>query len=997
MQYQRRLGPGGRNTDPDHRHHRRSDHDPVRPPRPPHSLDRPHRHHHHDQLRFVRQRNADHDDRNGGRAQPLDQQPHRRTGACRANGVAGQRGDGRGDRHPLPRRVTDRGADSSACSGRPVTDWTATDYDALGRPVASEHADGSTAATSYGLSDSYSITRTADEDGNDITTRYSDGWGNLARVTQDSVEHPGQQSTVSYTYDVLGQQTATTDPHGNTETVTWNMLGQKTADNDPDRGVTSYRYDPAGNLTWTQDARGRIVTTQYDALNRPVASTDSTTGQRKTWTYDGDGGADTGQLTAESDPSASGCAGQVSHRWSYNLLGAITQQTQCTGGLTATVTTSYDPLGEQTAVIYPDKLTVKQTYDAAGQLTAVPRFVSAITYTGAGQVASVSYANGTSARDSYDLARGWLTAQDVTSSASHGTVFDQTYTYDPAGTIAATSSDSSGRDLAYTYNTLDELTGVTNAATGQSTQTLQYDDLGNIVSNSAVGAYRYPASRQCSGSDCTGPQAAQAAGGHTYTYDADGDTLTDTADGVTTTYNWTTDGMLATVSAPRAGTVTSTYDADDNLVKLTDRAGTTVYMGDLALHTSAGWTDYIYANGTLVAQHSGSKTLWYTEDEQGSTRAMTDESGQTVSASSYTAYGAPQSSAPQQRGYTGAQPVGSSPLLDLQARDYNPATGRMLSADTMTTTDTAIGLDRYAYAFDNPVNYTDPSGHDAKQSQPDDISWNGFLAASAAYASQGSLGFYVVAASQTTQTWEAASVPTPTPTAPDGPSAASACRNCHLLDASQPADTPGMGDVKLAEGDVPIAQGGYLRPETYGDLTAMSNSDMLTTLVASGIPAESVNGYDPAAQRELALEMEEISVVFQVLLQATSFGLQPVPTTVGWGSGGSFYDAPPSVMNPANGTAWELELAEAYIQAGFRVEVAPGGVMTPYARIGGTGIRKPDLAIYDQQGNLLELIEAKASPTAQYTLLNREQDQWIYDNWGVITSVVRRAVGGGVH
>ena len=132
-------------------------------------------------------------------------------------------------------------------------------------------------ATSYGLSDGYDTTRTADEDGNDVTTRYTDGWDNLTKVAQDSAEHPGQQTAVTYAHDVLGEQTSVTDPHGNTETTTWNMLGQKTADNDPDRGLTSYRYDPAGNLTRTQDARGRVTTMQYDALNRLRASTDVTT------------------------------------------------------------------------------------------------------------------------------------------------------------------------------------------------------------------------------------------------------------------------------------------------------------------------------------------------------------------------------------------------------------------------------------------------------------------------------------------------------------------------------------------------------------------------------------------------------------------------------------------------------------------------------------------------------------------------------------------------
>ena len=49
-------------------------------------------------------------------------------------------------------------------------------------------------------------------------------------------------------------------------------------------------------------------------------------------------------------------------------------------------------------------------------------------------------------------------------------------------------------------------------------------------------------------------------------------------------------------------------------------------------------------------------------------------------------------------------------LLDYNARMYDPALGRFVSADTIVPGGVQ-GLDRYAYVGNNPVRFTDPSGH----------------------------------------------------------------------------------------------------------------------------------------------------------------------------------------------------------------------------------------------------------------------------------------------
>lgn len=51
-------------------------------------------------------------------------------------------------------------------------------------------------------------------------------------------------------------------------------------------------------------------------------------------------------------------------------------------------------------------------------------------------------------------------------------------------------------------------------------------------------------------------------------------------------------------------------------------------------------------------------------------------------------------------------------LLDYNARFYDPITGRFTSADTIVPGGVQ-GLDRYAYSNNAPLNYIDPSGHEA--------------------------------------------------------------------------------------------------------------------------------------------------------------------------------------------------------------------------------------------------------------------------------------------
>jgi RHS repeat-associated protein len=151
------------------------------------------------------------------------------------------------------------------------------------------------------------------------------------------------------------------------------------------------------------------------------------------------------------------------------------------------------------------------------------------------------------------------------------------------------------------------------------------------------------------------------------------------------------------------------------------------------VHTNA-WTRYCYdgwevrreasSDGSWVNYVNGDEMddhLWqtrsitptsyvmdvYLTDHQGSVRGILDGSGNLASSNGYDTFGN-RTQGNSRFGYTGREHDPDTGLMYYRARWYSPETGRFISEDPIGL---AGGINLYAYVGNNPLMYTDPSGH----------------------------------------------------------------------------------------------------------------------------------------------------------------------------------------------------------------------------------------------------------------------------------------------
>jgi RHS repeat-associated protein len=396
-------------------------------------------------------------------------------------------------------------------------------------------------------------------------------------------------------------------------------------------------------------------------------------------------------------------------------------------------------------------------YDAAGRVEQ--RDLGAV-YTGDNPVLVSDYAY-----YPWNVDNGRISSIKAGTYATPTSLLDLRYDYDNRGNITSILDvKNSSQKQCFGYDGLSRLISAavgTNDATcsgmvglGEyANEAYTYNaTTGNLHSKTGLGTYNY---------DTTQPHAVDSVTGWTYTYDPNGNMTRRDPTG-TDVYDYVYDAENRMVQAKKNGAeiASFTYDGDCNRVKVVMGTTTTAFVGGYYEVTGNLITKYYNAGGTRIAMRVGTNNFyWLVGDHLGSTSIVASAMGMLQDRILYKAWGEvryPSGPVGTRYTYTGQYAYNTSGANDFGlmyygARFYDPYLNRWLQPDSIIPSENGIytpltvdyhetqfllqlnqenqqrlydsdkkppsvptnplSFDRYSYCFNNPVRYTDPTGH----------------------------------------------------------------------------------------------------------------------------------------------------------------------------------------------------------------------------------------------------------------------------------------------
>ncbi|MDR6807507.1 RHS repeat-associated protein [Dyadobacter sp. BE34] len=580
---------------------------------------------------------------------------------------------------------------------------TTTQYDQYNRPNNINSGALGTKTISYSYASGELTTTTVTPTG--TSSQKTDASGKVTNSTDDG-------GTLAYTYFSHG---GIKDVKNDAVTIAANQYdayGRQTQLTDANAGTTSYDYNSLGELVSQTNANGATYTLTYDVTGRILSRTKA--GEpATTYQYRASGNG------INQIEKVTGFAGNL-EEYTYDAYGRMLTIKETIDGSPYTTTYTYNNYGDIASVLYPSGFGTNHAYDANGYPTTIKNTNSSVTlYTNTGM-------NGLGQNTSYTLGNGQTTTINYINGYPTqylaGTKQNLNLVWDYSkGTLTSRNDAIKAKTESFTYDNLARLKNTTIAA---NTLTTNYAANGNIVDKSNVGAYSYHQTKFNAVTGVTNPPPSPVPllqQDITYTPFMQPDKVTE----------------IGTGNVPCE--LTYTYGADYNRIKSVLKQNGNIinikyYFSGFDKDITGAATKYVHHIGSpagLIAIVTGDGSnlsdYKYTYcDHLGSILTVTNNSGTIEAEQSFDAWGRrrnpttwallPPTAATGlpywlYRGYTGHEHLDNFGLINMNGRLYDPVVGRMLSPDNYVQADGSTqSYNRYSYAGNNPLRYTDPDG-----------------------------------------------------------------------------------------------------------------------------------------------------------------------------------------------------------------------------------------------------------------------------------------------
>lgn len=547
------------------------------------------------------------------------------------------------------------------------------------------------------LSGNSTVTITAP--GNQISSKKTDASGKV-------IEASDAGGTLYYTYYSHGNPKEI--KLGTTVMVAneYDDYARQTKLTDINAGITTYATDALGQITSSVNANNQTLVFSYDVLGRKTYYGRSE-GSSSYEYYASGNGAKTNLLKKITN------YGSITEEYDYDGIGRLISDKVTVDGAANTTTYTYTNYHDIDKVTYPSGFIADYNYDANGFLTTIKNGAGTVTLftagalNGLGQTKAYTLGNGLSSTRTYNY--GFPTNYTSTGSGVQNLTMDWFYV---TGNMKSRKDNLFNLMDEFEYDNLNRLKR--SYMVSQSDVVLTYNNNGNINYKTDAGNYTYNPSKINAVSNITNQQLYVSTNEQNISY---------------------TSFFQPKILTESVNNLEYIYSHDDqrikSILKVNNVVNTTrYYFGDYEKQIKNGTTSHIHYISAdpglvcIVERIGTTDNYYYTyTDHLGSILTVTNSTGTVIARQNFDSWGRKRHPVTWSytnppavpdwlfRGYTGHEMVPEFGLINMNGRMYDPINGRMLSPDNyVQNPGSTQGLNRYTYAMNNPLKYTDPSG-----------------------------------------------------------------------------------------------------------------------------------------------------------------------------------------------------------------------------------------------------------------------------------------------